>query len=373
MTEREEAAGGARVPGADAAEIQRTARHDLCDLPVSDRTDTDEFFFSVLRYMQQWYRSGSASPVKGVAAFVFVPHPRLAAEAIERPVEQVRFFDSAYDRELDGFVHVSGAGIDNVRRVATGAHTVEAAADELAQLALNHYPAVLVDLQSKRTWLCPEGCEHEELCRSFVIKAPEDTLDLNSVDRFLYDFHEVYLNPNQDQGIVVWANRARGVPAKNVEKLIQKQLFLLARIVFRDFCATLPEIPTPAGRIDVLVRPQTGGGALLELKVLRDRYDTDGGKARSCSPKENETSVIEGIDQANDYRSEVHAELAFLCCYDMRDADSDAIDRVAAPLALKRNVELRRYFLARDAKMLRRRRDGSAYREWDQLRGGAAN
>ena len=143
-----------------------------------------------------------------------------------------------------------------------------------------------------------------------------------------------------------------------------------ARGVFGD-CVAIPEAPTTAGRADLLVkRGNEAGGVLLELKVLRSRgYNLDAKKATPYTPAEIDTHVVDGIDQAADYRDELRATDAFLCCYDMRDTDEDLAEQICL-LAETRLVRLRRYYIQRAALTMRRNRTNSAYRRWKALRQG---
>jgi hypothetical protein len=75
----------------------------------------------------------------------------------------------------------------------------------------------------------------------------------------------------------------------------------------------------------------------------------------------NETAVADGIDQAVEYRNRTAAQHAYLCCYDLRKDDDDAVCVGLRSKADTDNVRLLRFYVHNSPKVARRNRPGSAY------------
>lgn len=367
------------VPGTDPQVLAATAIADIGRLPLGDRTDYNEFFLAVLQYVQRWYersdRDGAAPT--GVSVFLFSETPRQDARKVVRPTEHVRLFNRDFEHNLTGRAHLAGAGIENLHRWELSSPTLSAAAAEVVEAGFGATPAVLVSLERREAHLLPIGIDDETVVFTFTVAPAEEEITLGSIDDLLNRFHEIYLNPNKDQGLPVWACATHGIPIPETEVYIRKQLCLLARFRFSNFAVVSPEIPTAEGRLDIrLRRADRGGGAVLELKVLRSRGYIDPKRWKSARPysaEENEQWMIGGIDQVEGYRKEERAEHGVLCCYDMQDTDSDELETAVRPYADDRSVHVRRYFISRSAHLLRSSRPNSAHAEWRRSRARKAD
>jgi hypothetical protein len=375
--------GDTDIPGVIAAEFDRAYREGRCDVPIGDRPELEAFFTSVLEYMQDWYaHRPSGEEVAGVVAFVFSRRPRKEIPQAVSEVERIHFFGSDFDRALSGNVFLAAAGIQDARRWSTGKRRVDEMAAHLLTIECGDRPAVLVDLATRQARLCRNGVDEEQSCFEYRIPHPSADLGVQGVDTFLDGFYEAFLNPNKDQAFPIWASSGHGVPLDHPEKRVQLQMLMAARLSFRGLCVCKPEVPTIAGRIDILIQPHdtpVESGVLLELKALRSKASIKNPesataeqfrKARGYSDRKNEEEVVDGIDQANTYRPMVRAALAFLCCYDLRTNNTTALVDKLRPLAQSRKVELRHYPVFRDAKHWRRSQPGSAHAEWARQRSG---
>lgn len=109
------------------------------------------------------------------------------------------------------------------------------------------------------------------------------------------------------------------------------------------------EKPGTEGRCDLMLvskhptQPNTQvHHAVMELKVLRSRNSSD----KPVSKAVNDAAVQKGLGQAIAYKTEQNAELAMLCCFDMRSTDHCDNDGCFKPIensAKTAGVELRRY------------------------------
>jgi hypothetical protein len=368
---------GTNIPGVVASEIERAYREGACDLPIADRTELEEFFTSVLTYVQDWYSHASSDDkIGGAVAFVLSRRPRTEVPAVIPEVETIHFFDSKKDRPLAGKVYFAAAGVRDTRCWSSPGEDVEGITKSLLSVGFGNHPAVLIDLSTRQARLCRNGVDEEQ--STFKYQIPQSTTDLGveSIDDFLDGFHEAFLNPNDDQSLDLWASSDHGVPLDNIEKRIQIQLLMAARLLFRTLCVSIPELPTKAGRIDIAIQPHNAPvecGVLLELKALRSKASikdaaqattADFKKASKYSDRKNEEWVVDGIDQVFRYRIELKAAHAFLCCYDLRLDNGPALVDRCRSLAESRKVELRHYPVFRGAKQWRRSQPGSAYEEW---------
>jgi hypothetical protein len=90
------------------------------------------------------------------------------------------------------------------------------------------------------------------------------------------------------------------------------------------------------------------GPCVIEVKVLRDRSKRMVDKApRKVSGDTNIAWAKKGLVQADLYRKDKSAPMAYLCSFDARDEDSDLPEVEKLSKALK--VPHRRYFMYRSS------------------------
>ncbi len=375
--------GRNKIPGVVAEEIQRAFQQGACDLPVADRHELEQFFTSVLLYVQRWYSQlPEGTAPSGVVAFVLSRRPRTEVPPAVPEAEVVRYFASKPDRPLAGKVYFAAAGVKDARAWSSAGDEIESIAESIVSVGFGNNPAVLVDLATRQATLCRAGVDDEQSSTDYEIPIPTSELNVATVDEFLDKFHRAFLNPNEDQAIDIWASPEHGVPKSNVEKKIQIELLMAARLWFDPLCSSIPEVPTQAGRIDITIQPADSPvecGVLLELKALRSRASIKNAhlakaaqfkRARKYSDKVNEEWVVDGIDQAYHYRAVVKAAFAFVCCFDLRLDNSPSLIEGCRSMADARNVELRHYPVFRGARQWRRSQPGSAHTEWKNKQDG---
>jgi hypothetical protein len=189
----------------------------------------------------------------------------------------------------------------------------------------------------------PNDCRVQEFM-------PEQDIDLEQVFRAVSQIHESFLITPDNQPVVasLWADKARGWPVEQAERLIQWQLQIGLTQTFLP-CVVRPEQPSILGRLDLQIeRPDsaTPGNvtifAVLELKVLRTYWS--GG--RSVSEVEIADWIEKGVQQAGVHKTNRHAIAAALCCFDMRrDVTGDACFEPVRSLSERLGVALRKWHL----------------------------
>lgn len=341
--------------GADEDVVRATASEDLGSIPVAPQSDPLAFADAVASYCRKWFQR--AEKRKGVTAFVSDTRSHWDDE------ERVYAFQKSYGEQLDGCIHRGDPSLTRVLRTADHGSTIAGLANAIVSGGLGMAPTVLVDLEEGELTVYPAGLEAEETAQTLLVGATESVIGGATVREFLDRFHHICTRV-PTPGIQLWANAAHGVPVQRIEEVLGNYLVLSARWSFEDVYIR-PELVTEEGRADVLIGPAkaaVGEPCLLELKVLRDRaFHADWKKARRYTPKEHEDWLAKGVDQAETYRGVTEADVAFLCCYDMRDDDGDEILDCVRDTAKEKDIILLRYYVTRSHEDSRRRRPGSAY------------
>lgn len=146
----------------------------------------------------------------------------------------------------------------------------------------------------------------------------------------------VYVNnlvSPQNQIVSTWANPSKHWAAQDAEAVVQGLIQVALKSTFL-FCEVDKEGPVHTGRFDLVlayVDPTTGARTnfgVLELKALRSRGST--GNAYSTS--ETKKIVSDGLVQAYQYRDNLSAMWAALCCFDLR-MDADDINECITEIA----------------------------------------
>lgn len=144
-------------------------------------------------------------------------------------------------------------------------------------------------------------------------------------------------------GVVMpWLNAKEGLTVDRLELRISKALAYALDVNFLRG-SILSEAESSSGRIDIYLAPgvlTSGAAGIIEVKVLR-RYK---------SANFNTWWANKGVKQADIYRNDYSASVAYLCCFDARDDDEDQPEVEA--FAASRNVRSRRYFMYRSSDAL---------------------
>jgi hypothetical protein len=350
--------------GAKPQTVVDSAVQQACGLPIGGPTDAHLFGSQVLEYMRRWCgRRVDADPrLNGITAFIFSEDPLNDSEALTS-TRRILVFQSDADRELGGFLHVSGTGVNALYQGRLQSTTISDAAEELANLQWGNRPAVLVDLAECSAWVFYAGAAPGSGRDEGVpvdLKEPPATVTRASVEAFL---HRVY-----DKTLItpcriftVWQDPSKCIPIPETEKAIQGLLMMLASFHLEG-CHVVEEPNLSDSRADIVIYPTNHGErTVLELKVLRARAFSSAKKPRRYSISQHRKALVKGIDQARDYRERMFIENAFVCAYDMREEDDSGLVEELEATATGLDVVLRRYYLYRDAEHRRQSLPGSAY------------
>lgn len=333
--------------GASTDVVRETAARDSANIPTAAASDPLAFTTSVLDYVQdRRLRNGGQLGMTKPAVFVFADYPRSEADA--RGFQRVQGFVFASARDISGALHVSSASLTDVFELRDKCDTVEQAFEALSAARLDDKPSVIILPDANEAIVCSEGSRNEALCGR--VSLVQSTLSDEAISALLTTFYEVWLRVPEDYARIWHGDASLRVPVERAEKAIQRLLFPFARSTFRSTHDVRREDDTPAGRADITIIPlpdqQSPDACVLELKVLRAKhFNVDPQNARRCPATVNEAAIVEGINQAVNYRREKHLSMAYLCCYDCRDADDNAVIDQYAGQAVTANVRCCRYFL----------------------------
>ena len=228
------------------------------------------------------------------------------------------------------------------------------------RLELGDSPAIIVDprLEVTQVHHYPNGLSDPDASVQVRLHTSDvDIVRLSDVVERIYDRH-LKTPDAQPQANKLWKEPRGHRPHRLAEHRIQA-LLLPAFSVAWPTCRVWDEFAGTMGRADIHIAEhdpldhcRLSHLAVLELKVLRSFSET----GTAYSESRNRTTVEKGIKQAGAYREEHGHQVAALCCFDMRDEDTN--EECFAPwrsLAEAKHVALRRWYLfatsglARDA------------------------
>ena len=152
-------------------------------------------------------------------------------------------------------------------------------------------------------------------------------------------------------GVVMpWINAKKGLTADRLELRISKALAYALDVNFPRGSVLSEANPVRAGLTCSTPNVLTSGAAgVIEVKVLRG-YKSSNGQKTKVSAKFNTWWATKGVKQADIYRNDFSASVAYLCCFDARDVDADQPE--VATFAKSRNVRSKRYFMYRSSDAL---------------------
>lgn len=342
--------------------VRQTVEADLATLPIAAADAPLRFTERLLSYLREWIAEKSAArwAREDAAVFVFSEYPQLEAERCGG-FEAVPLFEDSLDRPLPGHVHLCTTGVVEVHRCALGRSSSEAAREYLVKHKWDGRPTLVFYPARRLARFFPAGLRHESRSMEYKLEPAGVAVTVEEVEAALERFYDVYVRiPNPT--LRVWDNPSTHIPVEDAEKVIQEGLASLLRARLSTDCLISPEwsVDLTGARADIGILPmgnQVGDWTVIEVKVLRSRWHS----GNSCSLLVNETAVADGIDQAIEYRQRTAAHHAYLCCYDLRKEDDDAVCAGLRPKAAAENVVLKRYYVHNSSKVARRNRPGSAY------------
>ena len=219
------------------------------------------------------------------------------------------------------------------------------------QIDLGDSPTIVFDprLANPEIRFYPDGLSNEDSCIVHALSDTEVSPDtINRVVERIYESSFITPDAEVPGASSVWQDSRRCWPSRNAEAVIQAHLKTGLHAHFFD-CEVRHEQPSKAGRLDLEIeRPDPNDYftitrlAVIELKVLRSfRYNGRATRADAI-PR----WIDKGVGQVVAYRSERRAQLGFLMCFDMRDADTgeQCFSHVSL-LARTQSVCLSRWFL----------------------------
>ena len=207
---------------------------------------------------------------------------------------------------------------------------------------LRFYPSGLSDLGNVTKW--PLG--------ALAAITMDDVL--RTIDRLHAD---VLISPNnQTTNSSTWIDSSRWYPVKHAEAAIQSSLRIALKFAF-PLIDVQQELDVYHGRFDLAVRIREPSSqsfhwlGVLELKVVKSFTSTGSPHPDSL----NRAEILKGVRQAFEYRGDLPADWAVLCCFDMRkdDDSSESCFDEARGLAAANNVTMRRWRMVNSADALR--------------------
>ena len=277
--------------------------------------------------------------------FVRPRSPRQEAERLG--AVRVDYFKSMPDLDVGGAVFVSTNDLNLVARASCApCGSVGEIGAALRTLALHETTHVVFRPDEGHLILCRTGLDGPH---SLVAVELETCRRIESIDleRRIWRFHELFTQTPGGYLLPWLGSPAERVPVQELERRISGLLcFFLNAMLPGDYVST--EHYVPHGRIDVRVAADmmvpSVGACALELKVLRSRRPSGRGlQYTAVSANEMVRHAEDGVAQAVDYRGQIGAGLAYLCCFDARFDDED--QPTVVTLASQQDVRLRRYFM----------------------------
>ncbi|SMQ76310.1 hypothetical protein SAMN06295984_1751 [Sphingopyxis terrae subsp. ummariensis] len=281
--------------------------------------------------------------------------PKPAAIVLSRAITQdierlggeiVHYFTATHDLDVGGRIYIAN---DDLTIVAVLPGKKQAhpsgVAKRLIELGLDKAAHSILRLDRGEMILSRDGVLGSNSCVKVELGAPA-RLSQIQLERQIWEFHRKFTQ-TPSGFLLCW----KGSPKDRltIEQLERQVSGLLAFYLGREvgFDLVSMENYTPHGRVDVKVSGPAMlagiGPCALELKVLRSREGATKAKSTSVSVAAMIKHASDGVQQAVEYRKDIGATLAYLCCFDARSNDED--QPAVQKLADANNILLRRYFM----------------------------
>ena len=334
----------AELDDAALASLRGAGLDGVPHLPASNEGLEAEFFARVYDYTRRWLLDKNG-PVPSANPCVFVLSRAIHQDASRLNASIIHYLNSSVDEDVCGGVFISNEDFSIVARLPDQdcgnlKHIVAA----LKAADLHEAPHTVFRPNRGELILCKRGILGKNSCVPLVLD-PHKQLSQSDLERHIWDFHRQYTQTPSGH-LLPWKGAAANrITIEALEVRISTMLTVhLRRLVGLDNVRM--EDQTSHGRVDVSIvgaamTPGVGGCA-LELKVLRSKK-TAGARIVNVTLEEMLDYAKEGIGQAVEYRQDVGANLAYLCCFDARLNDEDQPEVIA--LGESKKVEVRRYFM----------------------------
>jgi len=313
-------------------------------LPASNEGLEAEFFARVYDYTRRWLLDKNG-PVPGANPCVFVLSRAIRQDVSRLCANIVHYMNSRVDADVCGGVFIANADFSIVAKLPLQAcNDVDGIAAALTAAGLHEAPHAVFRPHRGEVFLCKSGVLGSNLLVPLIL-APRKQLSALDLERHIWEFHRQYTQTPSGH-LRPWKGAtANRITIEELEVRISSMLTVHLRgLVGLDNVRM--EEHTSHGRVDVSIvgaamAPGVGGCA-LELKVLRSK-ETAGASTVNVTLEKMLKYAKEGVGQAVQYRQNVGANLAYLCCFDARLNDEDQPEVIA--LGKSKKVEVRRYFM----------------------------
>ncbi|MBX9801372.1 MAG: hypothetical protein K2Y04_01270 [Caulobacteraceae bacterium] len=313
-------------------------------LPASNEGLEGEFLARAYDYTRRWLLDKNG-PVLGANPCAFVLSRAINQDVSRLEASIIHYLNSTVDAEVCGGVFITNEDFSIVARLPhQDCGDLRQIVTALRAADLHAEPHTVFRPSRGELILCKGGVLGKNSCVPIVLD-PHKQLSASDLERHIWEFHRQYTQtPSGD--LLPWKGAAANrITIEALEVRISKLLTVhLRRLVGLDNVRM--EEQTSHGRVDVSIvgaaMASGVGGCALELKVLRSKK-TAGARTVNVTLEDMLEYAKEGIGQAVEYRQDVGANLAYLCCFDARLIDEDQPEVIA--LGKSKNVEVRRYFM----------------------------
>ncbi len=313
-------------------------------LPASNEGLEAEFFARVYDYTRRWLLDKNR-PVPGANPCVFVLSRAIRQDVARLNASIIHYLNSSADEDVCGGVFIANEDFSIVARLPSqDCGNLKRVVVALQSTELHEAPHTVFRPDRGELILCKRGILGTNRCVQLVLD-PHKQLSQSDLERHIWDFHRQYTQTPSGH-LRPWKGAtANRITIEELEVRISSMLTVHLRgLVGLDNVRM--EEQTSHGRVDVSIvgaamAPGVGGCA-LELKVLRSKK-TAGARTVNVTLEKMLEYAKEGVGQAVEYRQNVGANLAYLCCFDARLNDEDQPEVIA--LGKSKKVEVRRYFM----------------------------
>lgn len=249
---------------------------------------------------------------------------------------------------LEGYAGCLAAGTGEVGGCVCPTALATMGEFEAALLAAGLGGAPTVGLMSEtKLVIWPHGIECEGDLLERELDADKMVVDLDLIDEELDAFYAGIGRQSNRW----WLDAEKRITVPGPELEVQYDLWVFLYRAFLGVALVKQEILSGNGRADVTIVPlprkaaQNSKSAVLELKTLRDFRTprVKGSTPTKISFNDNVGWACSGVQQTAGYRDMERLDGAFLCLYDFREDESDAMEKAVQPHADKHGVLSRRY------------------------------
>lgn len=326
------------------ASLSSTGLAGIPHLPASNEGLEAEFFARVYDYTRRWLLDKDGH-LPNAKPSVFVLSRAIQQDITRLNATIIYYMNSRAEADVCGHVFIANEDFSIVAQLPDlDCGELEHIVTALQGADLHELPHAVFRPDRGELILCGRGILGQNSPVP-VILDPHKQLSPLDLERHIWEFHRMYTQTPSGH-LLPWKGAANNrITIESLELRISNMLTVhLRRLVGLDNVHM--EDQTPHGRIDISIvgaamAPGVGGCA-LELKVLRSRRSA-GGHWVNIKPEDMLEYAKQGVEQAVQYRQDIGADMAYLCCFDARLVDEDQLEVIN--FGKSKNVEVRRYFM----------------------------